>query len=156
VEVYEEADAPLTVALQVVEIKAGSNTVTLGQPFAADDDWLRSLSVRIKNVSGKTINVLPISFGLSELNTGKGGDISFTIMRGLYGNGDEIREASDERKPILPDEEIDFTFTEKQLCIIRQMAEQKEITPTRIKFRPSAFVTFADGSRVRSGFSYPK
>src|SRR5215210_5154637 len=72
VEVYEERDAPLTVALQIVEIKAGGNPVTLGQTFAADEDWLRSLSVRIKNVSGKTINVLPISFGLSELDTGKG------------------------------------------------------------------------------------
>jgi hypothetical protein len=156
VEVYEEADAPETIALQIVEIKAGGNTVTLGQPFASDDDWLKSLSVRIKNVSDKTIDVLPVTFALSELNPGKRGDVVMTILRGLYGNGYEIREASDERKPILPGEEIDLTFTEKQLCIIREMSARKGITPTRIKFRPSAFVTFSGGARLRTGLLFPK
>lgn len=156
IEVYEEPGAPETTSLKVVEIRAGGQTVTLNHPFPADDDWLKSLTVRIKNVSDRTINVLPVTFGLSELNTDKRGDIAMTVLRGLYGDGTEVREPTDERKPILPGEEIDFTFTEKQLCIIREMAARKGITPTRIAFSPSAFVTLEDGSRVRTGLSFPK
>lgn len=158
VDVYAEVkgDAPRITALQVVEIRVAGNPVTLGQPFEADDDWLKNLTVRIKNVSGRTINILPISFGITELLPPKSGDVAFTIMRGLYGDGTEVREASDERKPIMPGEEIELTFTTKQLCIIQEMAGARGIRPTRIKFVPAAFVTFEDGSRVRSGFSYPR
>ncbi len=156
IEVYDETNAPETTSLQVVEIKVGAQEVTLGQPFMADDDWLQNLSVRIKNVSDRTINVLPVTLGFSELTPGKGGDIVITIMRGLYGNGSEVREPSDERKPIVPGEEMLLTFTEKQLCIIRELAARKGITPTRIKFVPSAYVTFENGTRVRTGLLFPK
>ncbi len=158
VETYPEVkgNPPRITALRVVEIRVAGNPVTLGQPFEADDDWLKNLSLKVKNVSGRTINVMPVSFGLSELLPPNGGDVAFTIMRGLYGDGSETREAADERRPIMPEEEIELTFTAKQLRIMQEIAKVKGITPTRIKLVPYAFITFEDGSRVSSSFSYPE
>ena len=155
VEVYKRVQPSGTAALQIVEIRVSGTPVTLDAPFVADDDWLKNLVVRVKNVSGKTINILPISFGLSDLLNEKGRDVAFTVMRGLYGNGYETRDTADERRPILPDEEVEFAFTEKQLGIIGQLTSQRGFRPSRIKFMPLTFVTFEDGSRVQTAISYP-
>jgi hypothetical protein len=156
VEVYKRAQPGETAALQIVEIRVAGNPVTIDTPFMADDDWLKNLVVRVRNVSGKTINILPISFGLSDALNEKGRDAAFTIMRGLYGDGYETRDGADERKPILPGEELEFAFTEKQLSIMREITSQRGFRPSRIKFSPVTFVTFEDGSRVQTGFSYSK
>jgi hypothetical protein len=153
---YKKVSAAEAPFLRIIEIKVAGNAVTLGRPFAADHEWLKSLSVRVKNISGKPINILPVSFSISDLGDERIGDVSFTLIRGIYGNGEQRDDASGEQKPIMPDEEIDLTFTEKQLSIIQQMTAQRGITLTRIKFLPVTFVTFADGSKLKSGFSYTK
>ena len=43
------------IALEVVNIFVAKKSVTLEQPFMADDGWLRDIKVRARNISGRPI-----------------------------------------------------------------------------------------------------
>src|SRR5688572_30606009 len=52
----ERARAPHQVfkQLDIIEIQSinlGGKTITIGEPFSADEDWLRDLTFRVKNIS---------------------------------------------------------------------------------------------------------
>src|SRR5689334_17518349 len=49
------------VLLEVVEIKVAGKPIVLGRTFDADENWLKDMVMRVKNVSNKAI----ITFGLS-------------------------------------------------------------------------------------------
>jgi hypothetical protein len=159
-DIYRNVNAPETVSLQIIDIRVAGKPIVLGEPFAADDEtWLKSLTFRVKNISGKTINSMYVGLGFGFPEFGKDGrnDVAISLLSGIYGKGYDNRVSSEKGKPILPGEEIDLAFTETQLSIIRQMMASSGMTAVdRIKFMPFTFVTFADNSRVRSGFSYPK
>lgn len=53
-------------ALEIVAINAAGQLITLGQPFTADGEWLKDLSVKVRNISGKAISSIRISFTLPE------------------------------------------------------------------------------------------
>lgn len=52
--------------LQLLEITIEGRPITCGQPFVADIDWLKGLTLKIRNVSGKTIKYIRISFTVPE------------------------------------------------------------------------------------------
>lgn len=52
--------------LQLLEITVDGRPITCGQPFVADVDWLKGLTFKIRNVSGKTIKFIRISFTVPE------------------------------------------------------------------------------------------
>jgi hypothetical protein len=158
-DVYANSNAPETVALQIVSIKVDGRPIALGQPFTSGETWLKTLTIRVKNISGKTINSLYIGlgFGFPEFGKDVRGDVAFSLMAGIYGKEYDGLVASEKGKPVLPDEEIDLALTEKQLSMIQQMMAATGMTALdRVKFMPVTFVTFADGSRARVGFSYSK
>ena len=53
--------------LEIVDIKVNGKSIEIGQLFAADEDWLDTLTFRVRNVSGKTITVLGFGVGFPEL-----------------------------------------------------------------------------------------
>jgi hypothetical protein len=59
--------------LQLVAISVAGKTVTPGQFFTAADDWLKTLKVKLKNVSGKTLLSVRMSFSLPEAQTNNAG-----------------------------------------------------------------------------------
>ena len=56
--------------VEITDVTAGGKSVTLGQSFEADDEWLKTLSVRIKNVSQVTISIVQMNFFLPQLMPG--------------------------------------------------------------------------------------
>ena len=46
--------------VKVVEVKVGGRVVKPGETFTADDNWLKKLTVKLKNTSGRTITSLQI------------------------------------------------------------------------------------------------
>ena len=52
------------VPLELIEIKVAGRPVTLGQPFAADGSWLKNMTLRVKNISGKPILAFGVGGGL--------------------------------------------------------------------------------------------
>src|SRR5438132_2923 len=52
--------------LQLLKITIDGRPITCGQPFMADVDWLKGLTFKIRNVSGKTIKFIRITFTVPE------------------------------------------------------------------------------------------
>ena len=157
IEVYTNFTSPEITALQIVSVTVDGRPVALNVPFAADPTWLKTLTFRVRNISGRTLNSLHIGLGFdfAQFNEKAPRDVAFSLIRGIHGNGHNSRDASDRRKPILPGEEIDLSLTEKQLSLIQDMAERSGMTELkRVKLMPIAFINFADGSGVKSGISY--
>ena len=57
-------------ALEIKDISVGGKSITIGQPFAADDDWLTSLTLRVKNISDQTFSSIQIDLILPEIMPG--------------------------------------------------------------------------------------
>ena len=64
-EVLEQIDM-----VEITDVTAGGKSITMGQSFEADDEWLKTLSVRIKNVSQVSISKVQMSFFLPQLMPG--------------------------------------------------------------------------------------
>ena len=56
--------------IQIIDISVNNNIVKLNTPFFAPDDWLSKLQIRVRNIGGKKLSCVAISFGLlAEINT---------------------------------------------------------------------------------------
>ena len=97
-------------AVQISEITVAGRSITPGQPFAADEDWLRTLTVRLKNVSGHTIVGAKIGFGLPETKTDER-QIGFSLDYGKLGIGGIPPHG---QALVVPDEQFDLKFNDAQ------------------------------------------
>ena len=52
------------VSLELVEIKIVSNPIALDKPFEADDNWLKNMTLRVKNIGTKPIVAFGVGGGL--------------------------------------------------------------------------------------------
>lgn len=61
---------PQLEVLEIVDVTVGKKSVTLGEAFDADDEWLKNLTVRIKNISNATITSVQLNLFLPEIMPG--------------------------------------------------------------------------------------
>src|SRR4051812_5097274 len=54
-------------ALEITDIRVEGKSITAGQPFAANDDWLETLTFRVRNISGKTVTIFGFGVAFPEL-----------------------------------------------------------------------------------------
>src|SRR5262245_41712229 len=54
------------VYLELLSVKVGDKEVPLNEPFTVGANWLKDLKLRVKNISGKTIECAEVSFGILE------------------------------------------------------------------------------------------
>jgi len=54
-------------AIEIQNINVGGKPIAIGEPFSADEDWLRDLTFRVKNVSDKELTGIQITLILPEL-----------------------------------------------------------------------------------------
>ncbi|HEX5704034.1 MAG TPA: hypothetical protein VFX97_12590 [Pyrinomonadaceae bacterium] len=54
-------------AIEIQSINLGGKPIVIGEPFSADEDWLRDLTFRVKNVSDKELMLIQITLILPEL-----------------------------------------------------------------------------------------
>jgi hypothetical protein len=57
-------------ALEINDITVGGKSITIGQFFPIDDEWLKSLTVRVKNVSSQSISAAQMNLYLPETMPG--------------------------------------------------------------------------------------
>jgi hypothetical protein len=100
----DDAGRPISNVLEIVEFKVEDKVITLGEPFAASDEWLKNLKVRVRNISGKTITRAQMNFVLPESKTETERMLPIWLA---YGN-----IPSDNPKPIKPGEEFEFAINE--------------------------------------------
>lgn len=135
--------------LELVDIKVGGESVRAGQPFAANEDWLDTLTFRIRNVSGKTIRLFAFGVAFPELDT-NGFSPGFTPA---FFDADSPERNTGARKTLPPGEEIDVKLPADQVEIMRRVSMRTFGTANlnRLNLAPG-LATFEDGSRI-AGFS---
>ena len=52
------------VVLDVVEVRVDGKKIAFNTPFEAGDDWLKTMTVQVKNVSGRPLSMIEIDAGL--------------------------------------------------------------------------------------------
>ena len=138
-------------ALEIIEVKVMRQPITIGQTFTAEGDWLKSLTLRVKNISGKPIRSIRVLFTLPEAKY-NGGSMGFSLEYGKelssgFGYGGP--------KTIMPEEEVELARNEQRYSL-----EQKGIAKRtgRADFRKvlisNMVVLFEDGM-VWMGRSIP-
>lgn len=130
--------------LEIVDVTVAGKSITLGQPFAANDDWLDTLTFRVRNVSGKPIKLFGFGVAFPDINA-NGRTPSFSIVYGV----DPTKSDTSSGKPLIAEEEVDLKLPADQLEIIRQV--RMNLTGTsdlsKVNILPG-LATFEDGSRV--------
>ena len=130
----------------ITGIEVAGQQVTPGQPFAAGDDWLRGLTLRIKNASSNPIAYVEIGLSFPEGHYHSGG-IGQPLRYGKnFAPGN--RSAPDARL-LSPGEEAELVFPDGELHSFRTFAERLSGSADfhRVELG-MARVTFADGTRA--------
>jgi len=73
-------------SLEIKDISVAGKSITMGQPFAADDSWVTNLTMRVKNVSNQNLVSIQINMFLPEIMPG-GPLVSLFYKSGDGGTG---------------------------------------------------------------------
>jgi hypothetical protein len=124
-------------ALEIKDISVAGKSVTFGQPFAADDDWVTSLTLRVKNVSDQSFLSIQINMILPEIMPG--GPL-VSLFHGSANNG----------KMIMPGDEFEMKVVAQQWVTdqIKSKSNSSSITKAQIQ---NISVNQPDGKKLLSG-----
>ena len=71
-------------SLEMKDISVAGKSITMGQPFTADDSWITDLTIRVKNISDQNFKSIQINMFLPEIMPG-GPLVSFFYKSGDAG-----------------------------------------------------------------------
>ncbi|HWS99751.1 MAG TPA: hypothetical protein VN256_05700 [Pyrinomonadaceae bacterium] len=136
------------VAVEIIEIKVAGVPVTLGKPFTAGEDWLKDLTVRVRNVSAKPIIWASMSFGLPEAKSDRDGRQGYMGFPLEYMRGGIPKEGAPEMKAIMPGEEAELVcFSERYPGFKKQVEKEAGVKSiTTIWTGGDLAVTFEDNT----------
>lgn len=136
--------SPVAEAVEIAGFTVGGSPVTLGEPFAAGDEWLKSLRVRLRNISGQTISRAQMTFVLPESRRGEEAVIGFTLRYSAA--------RSNSLAPIQPGEEFELSLGgEDYEKLGARIAERKDAAIINRLFITVTSVRFADETVWGSG-----
>ena len=81
--------------IEIEDITENGQSIIIGQPFLAGDDWLEGIAFRVKNVSGQRLAAIQMDLVLPEMNHTVG-------LPFVYG------KPTEKEKGILPGEEVEL------------------------------------------------
>jgi hypothetical protein len=126
-------------ALQINDIAVGGKSITIGQFFAADDEWLKSLTIRVKNVSSQSISTVQMNLLLPEIMPG-GPLVTLCYGCGDVGKGQEI----------LPGEEVELRLVFYSWLVDQINSKSNLSSITRAEIH-DIIVTQGEGRKWLSG-----
>jgi len=135
---YTTPDNHMIDRINEIEIEAilvNGREIAVGEPFAADTDWLKAISFRVKNVSDKPIKRIQITLVLPEIKEGP--QIQYLCIA-CKGDG---------RNPLAPGAETELTMPGGGLYPwvkdrVNEKADFTQVTRAQIY---SAWITMDDG-----------
>jgi hypothetical protein len=135
--------------LEIVDVKVAGESITIAHFFTANEAWLNTLTFRVRNISGRTIEHFGFGVAFPEINA-NGRTPMFSIT---YYGAESTKGVAGARKLLMPDEEVDLKLPEDQLEIMRQVSMKLTGTSnlSKVNILPG-LVGFEDGSGV-GGFS---
>ena len=134
--------------LEIVDIKVAGESIKIGHFFNANEAWLNTLTFRIRNISGKTIQYFGFGVAFPEIDA-NGRTPMFSITYGA----ESTKGVASARQLLMPDDQVDLKLPEDQLEIVRQTSTKLTGTSnlSKVKILPG-LVGFEDGSTI-GGFS---
>ena len=90
-------------AVEIEDIKVANESVTIGQPITADDDWLKKISFRVKNVSDQKLISIQLTIVAPEMRIDPDMDVGSPQIIYCYGCENKEKE-----KGIAPGEEVEL------------------------------------------------
>ena len=149
--------------VKVVEVKVGGRVVKPGETFTADDNWLKKLTVKLKNTSGRTITSLQIEFIIPESVTG-GTAVLVPITYGYqsFGAKASCTRVLTPAKAILHGEDIEVVFTaddyERARTLLDGMKVNGPISDLEVRVGMTVFndgTAWSEGDQLRRDESRP-
>ena len=126
-------------SLEIKDISVAGKSITMGQPFAADDNWVTSLTMRVKNISDQNFKSIQINMFLPEIMPG-GPLVSLFYKSGDAGTGRSTMPGDEfEMKVVFPQWVTDQIKSKSNPSLITK-AEIHDIT-----------VIQSDGKKLLSG-----
>ena len=126
-------------SLEIKDISVAGKSIAMGQPFAADDNWVTSLTMRVKNISDQNFKSIQINMFLPEIMPG-GPLVSFFYKSGDKGTGRSTMPGDEfEMKVVFPQWVTDQIKSKSNPSLITK-AEIHDIT-----------VIQSDGKKLLSG-----
>jgi hypothetical protein len=125
--------------LEVKEISVAGKSITIGEPFAADDNWLTNLTFRLKNISNQTFSSIQIDLILPEIMPG-GPLVSLCYGCGGVGMG----------RSMMPGDEVEMKVVFQQWVTdqIKSKSNPSAITKAQIQH---VSVKQPDGKKLFGG-----
>ena len=141
--------SPVSDAVEIVSIEVAGHSIKVGQPFSADDDWLGSLTVSLKNISGQAISGAQISFVIPETEAPDRGMLTTKL---LYGTSSSSRQPDVPHKLVAPDEVFELKLTVAEYEQEKNRILQAGLSTGVVKlWIGSTMVKFEDGTHWASG-----
>ena len=126
--------------VEIVEFLVGGREINIGQGFSAPDDFLRTMSFKVKNVSKRMVSTIQITLIVPDNRL-----YSPQIIY-CYGCAEKQRE-----KGIAPGEVVELKMPEPIYEFVMTRLAEKGITVvTRVEFS-HMYVHFPDGPTLYSG-----
>ena len=124
--------------LEILDVTISGKSVTLGESFAADDQWLKNLTVRVKNISSTSISSVQLNLFLPQIMPGG------PLVTLCYGCGD-----AGAGKSIGPGEEVEMKLVHYDWLIgqINSKSSLANIDKAEIQHM---LVTLPDGKPLMS------
>jgi hypothetical protein len=137
------------VLLELVEIKVAGKRVTLGQPFDADENWLKDTTLRVRNISRKPIVAFGVGGGLLE---GVGEELPHraSYRYGVawnWGEGFDPEKEKPAGAVLKPGETVELGYSNVSVLTRKSLAKEGEGAFCKLQFMAPA-VQFADGTDV--------
>jgi hypothetical protein len=136
----EEANLPGD-PLRILSVKAAGKTINFNEKFAAGEDWLKGLTLRVKNISDKEIIYLHYDLDFPE-TTGTGLLMAYQWMLWQWPGIDDKARAP---FSLAPGAEADITIDEKRYADIVRFINTRQqfagLSRARLSF---SLVIFAD------------
>ena len=140
------------VSLELVEVKIAGKVIALGKPFDADDNWLKDMTLRVKNIGTKPIVAFGVGGGLlhgvaEELPMYASFKYGIAWNWGSNVNSDKQKH----RRPVLnPGDTIELSYANVDSLTRRVLAKEGGGVFRKLKFMAPA-IQYADGSSVGLG-----
>lgn len=144
-------------ALRVIGLAIGGRAIEVNSIFSASNNWLNELRVRVKNVSGKTLHCVGISFGvLAEIETKLQPHESWPWGLGMY-KGDcglSTDLGSQKKFRLRANEETELQYSDTPLMFRSSMDKMGLLA--KAVFHPGSRVKFSGKDAVDTPLAFSK
>lgn len=150
----ESGDEDSSCLVELIDVYVADQKIVSDKPFAADENWLKNLKVKIKNVSGKPFVFVGVSFGLieglyEELAPSASWAWGFGFNRGKESNPRAKKRKISKTVVLKPNEETELTFADLADSYESRVFMQAVKNWNQIVLR-TATVEFKDGRQEDS------